>query len=287
MEGDDGMKKSVGLLMILLLVWTVLIAGCAKQATPIKSVNDLADKRIGILSCTLYDKLAGERFPAARILRFNTTADMGLALKAGQLDALIISMGPGREMAKANPEIAILTEDFFTSQIGVGFSKNNPALRERFNAYLKDVQSDGSLEAQRRKWFEQDITKVKMPQYPPQPTGQKIVAGVSAGDLPVSAYVNGEYVDYAASKGAMDTLTRGLSLEVAQQGIRVNGVRPGFIYTEMHADGGEPGRVDRLASAIPMGRGGHAEEVAEAIVWLASEAASYVTGSIIDAAGGR
>jgi His/Glu/Gln/Arg/opine family amino acid ABC transporter permease subunit len=196
MEGDDGMKKSVGLLMILLLVWTVLIAGCAKQATPIKSVNDLADKRIGILSCTLYDKLAGERFPAARILRFNTTADMGLALKAGQLDALIISMGPGREMAKANPEIAILTEDFFTSQIGVGFSKNNPALRERFNAYLKDVQSDGSLEAQRRKWFEQDITKVKMPQYPPQPTGQKIVAGVSAGDLPVSAYVNGEYVGF-------------------------------------------------------------------------------------------
>lgn len=97
----------------------------------------------------------------------------------------------------------------------------------------------------------------------------------------------GEYVDYAASKGAMDTLTRGLSLEVAQQGIRVNGVRPGFIYTEMHADGGEPGRVDRLASAIPMGRGGEAEEVAEAIVWLASEAASYITGSIIDAAGGR
>ena len=97
----------------------------------------------------------------------------------------------------------------------------------------------------------------------------------------------GEYVDYAASKGAMDTLTKGLSLEVAQQGIRVNGVRPGFIYTEMHADGGEPGRVDRLASAIPMGRGGEAEEVAEAIVWLASDAASYVTGSIIDAAGGR
>ncbi|MDL4912867.1 MAG: SDR family oxidoreductase [Enterobacterales bacterium endosymbiont of Blomia tropicalis] len=97
----------------------------------------------------------------------------------------------------------------------------------------------------------------------------------------------GEYVDYAASKGAMDTLTEGLSLEVAQQGIRVNGVRPGFIYTEMHADGGEPGRVDRVASAIPLGRGGQTEEIAEAIVWLASEAASYITGSIIDAAGGR
>jgi NAD(P)-dependent dehydrogenase (short-subunit alcohol dehydrogenase family) len=97
----------------------------------------------------------------------------------------------------------------------------------------------------------------------------------------------GEYVDYAASKGAMDTLTRGLSLEVAAQGIRVNGVRPGFIYTDMHADGGEPGRVDRLASVIPMGRGGQPQEIAEAILWLTSDAASYITGTTIDAAGGR
>ncbi len=92
----------------------------------------------------------------------------------------------------------------------------------------------------------------------------------------------GEYVDYAASKGAIDTLTTGLSLEVAAQGIRVNCVRPGFIYTEMHASGGEPGRVDRVKSNIPMQRGGQAEEVAQAIVWLLSDKASYVTGSFID-----
>ncbi|MGP3591347.1 SDR family oxidoreductase [Vagococcus sp. WN89Y] len=97
----------------------------------------------------------------------------------------------------------------------------------------------------------------------------------------------GEYVDYAASKGAVDTLTTGLSLEVAADGIRVNGVRPGFIYTEMHASGGEPGRVDRLKSAIPMKRGGQAEEVAQAIAWLLSDKASYVTGSFLDVAGGR
>lgn len=97
----------------------------------------------------------------------------------------------------------------------------------------------------------------------------------------------GEYIDYAASKGAMDTLTTGLSLEVAAQGIRVNSVRPGFIKTEMHTDGGEPGRVERLAPKIPMQRGGETEEVAEAIVWLLSEKASYVTGTFIDAAGGR
>lgn len=97
----------------------------------------------------------------------------------------------------------------------------------------------------------------------------------------------GEYVDYAASKGAIDTLTRGLSIEVASEGIRVNGVRPGFIYTEMHASGGEPGRVDRLAESIPMQRGGEPSEVANAILWLLSEHASYVTGTFVEASGGR
>ncbi len=97
----------------------------------------------------------------------------------------------------------------------------------------------------------------------------------------------GEYVDYAASKGAVDTLTTGLALEVAANGIRVNCVRPGFIYTDMHASGGEPGRVDRVSSAIPMQRGGQPEEVAQGIVWLLSDKASYVTGSFLDLAGGR
>ncbi len=96
-----------------------------------------------------------------------------------------------------------------------------------------------------------------------------------------------EYVDYAASKGAMESLTKGISLEVASRGIRVNGVRPGFIYTEMHADGGEPARVDRLAPHIPMQRGGQTEEVARSIAWLLSDEASYVTGSFLDVAGGR
>ncbi|WEF28909.1 SDR family oxidoreductase [Klebsiella aerogenes] len=97
----------------------------------------------------------------------------------------------------------------------------------------------------------------------------------------------GEYVDYAASKGAVDTLTTGLALEVAAQGIRVNGVRPGLIYTEMHASGGEPGRVDRVKRSLPMQRGGQPEEVAQAIAWLLSDKASYVTGSFLELAGGK
>ena len=97
----------------------------------------------------------------------------------------------------------------------------------------------------------------------------------------------GEYIDYAASKGALDSFTLGLSKEVADQGIRVNSVRPGFIYTDIHASGGEPGRVDRIKDAIPMKRGGQPEEVAQAILWLLSEQASYATSTFIDLAGGR
>jgi NAD(P)-dependent dehydrogenase (short-subunit alcohol dehydrogenase family) len=97
----------------------------------------------------------------------------------------------------------------------------------------------------------------------------------------------GEYVDYAASKGAIDTMTLGLSKEVATEGIRVNAVRPGFIYTDMHASGGEPNRVDRVKEFVPMKRGGQALEVACAILWLLSDEASYATGAFIDLAGGR
>ncbi|EGU59873.1 Oxidoreductase, short-chain dehydrogenase/reductase family protein [Vibrio nigripulchritudo ATCC 27043] len=96
-----------------------------------------------------------------------------------------------------------------------------------------------------------------------------------------------EYVDYAASKGAVDSITKGLSLEVAAQNIRVNAVRPGLIYTDIHTDGGEPGRVDRVAPSLPMQRGGTPEEVANAIAWLLSDEASYVTGSFTEIAGGR
>lgn len=96
-----------------------------------------------------------------------------------------------------------------------------------------------------------------------------------------------EFVDYAASKGAIDTFTLGLSKEVAAEGIRVNAVRPGLIYTDIHASSGESGRVERLAGAVPMQRGGSALEVANTIVWLASDEASYVTGAIVDVAGGR
>lgn len=96
-----------------------------------------------------------------------------------------------------------------------------------------------------------------------------------------------EYVDYAAAKGAIDTMTTGLAQEVAAEGIRVNAVRPGIIYTEIHASGGEPERVDRVKHNVPMQRGGQAIEVARAILWLLSDEASYTTGAFLDVSGGK
>lgn len=96
-----------------------------------------------------------------------------------------------------------------------------------------------------------------------------------------------EYVDYAASKGAVDSMTIGLAAETANEGIRVNAVRPGLIYTDIHASGGDAQRVDRLTPQVPMQRGGTAHEVAEAILWLASDKAAYTTGSFIEVSGGR
>lgn len=96
-----------------------------------------------------------------------------------------------------------------------------------------------------------------------------------------------EYVDYAASKAAIDAFTIGLAHEVAQEGIRVNAVRPGVIYTDIHASGGEPNRIERVKHSLPLKRGGQPEEVARAILWLLSDEASYCTGGFIDVAGGR
>lgn len=118
-------------------------------------------------------------------------------------------------------------------------------------------------------------------------SGGKGGAIVNVSSIAARTGSPGEYIDYAASKGAIDTFTIGLAKEVAAEGIRVNGVRPGFIYTDIHADGGEPGRVDRLKEIIPLQRGGAATEVAEAILWLLSDKASFTTGAFIDVTGGR
>jgi len=117
--------------------------------------------------------------------------------------------------------------------------------------------------------------------------GGKGGAIVNVSSIAAKLGAPNEYIDYAAAKGAIDSMTLGLAKEVAAEGIRVNAVRPGVIRTEIHASGGEPGRVERVKASVPMGRGGEAEEVAEAILWLAGEKASYTSGALLDVSGGR
>ena len=121
----------------------------------------------------------------------------------------------------------------------------------------------------------------------PADRGGKGGAIVNVSSLAAALGSPGEYVDYAGSKGAIDTLTIGLARELAAGGVRVNGVRPGLIETEIHASGGQPDRAARLGVMAPLGRAGTAEEVAQAIIWLLSDAASYATGTSIDISGGR
>ena len=123
----------------------------------------------------------------------------------------------------------------------------------------------------------------RMPRAPGTGTGSLVFVSSAAARLGSP----GEYVDYAATKGAIDTLTIGLSKELAAQGIRVNAVRPGIIDTDIHASGGQPDRVARIGPMVPLGRAGTAEEVASAILWLCSEGAGYTTGALLDVAGGR
>ena len=111
------------------------------------------------------------------------------------------------------------------------------------------------------------------------------IVNVSSGAAKLGS--PGEYMDYAASKGAIDTFTVGLAREVAEEGIRVNAVRPGFIHTDIHASGGEPDRIERVKVIVPMKRGGTVDEVAYAILWLLSDEASYTTGALVDVAGGK
>ncbi|MFV0455128.1 MAG: SDR family oxidoreductase [Pseudomonas sp.] len=117
--------------------------------------------------------------------------------------------------------------------------------------------------------------------------GGKGGAIVNVSSIAAKLGAPNEYIDYAAAKGAIDSMTLGLAKEVAAEGIRVNAVRPGVIRTEIHASGGEPERVERVKASVPMGRGGEAEEVAEAILWLAGEKASYTSGALLDVSGGR
>ena len=137
------MKRTGNRLLIILLLFVSLLAGCSKQeTTKMASVEDMANKRIGVCSGFIYDKFATERFPAATVLRYNSQSDLLLALKSDKVDVAITNFAAAKNMLKTSPEVGILTDEILTFPIGVGFSKNNPELRNRFNVFLQASKAD-------------------------------------------------------------------------------------------------------------------------------------------------
>ncbi len=181
--------------IVMLIMSLLLVSGCAKQDTAqMATINDVANKRIGVYTGTIYDKFAVQRFPSATVMQYNGQADLILALKSGKVDVVITNLYAAKDMMKTNDDVGILTDDVLNFPVGIGFNKNNPVLREKFNNFLKASQVDGSANLIYKKWFENDIETIKMPDFQPNLTGEKVVLGVAVGDLPSVGYVNGKYV---------------------------------------------------------------------------------------------
>jgi len=188
------MMKKIGYI-VMLLMSLLLVSGCAKQDTAqMATINDVENKRIGVYTGTIYDKFAVQRFPSATVMQYNGQADLILALKSGKVDVVITNLYAAKDMMKTNDDVGILTDDVLNFPVGIGFNKNNPVLREKFNAFLKASQADGSANLIYKKWFENDIETIKMPDFQPNLAGEKVVLGVAVGDLPSVGYVNGKYV---------------------------------------------------------------------------------------------
>ena len=188
------MKKAVFIVLAVLLTAS-LLGGCAGGGTEkMATLDDLKDKRIGVCTGTVYDKFVSQNYPEATAMQFNSATDFIAALKSNKIDAAITTLSSTKNVMSTNPEIGMLADDVLTFPIAVGFNKGNPGLREKFNAYLKEIKSDGTYDAMYAKWFADNIEGVQMPEYVPDPDGEKVVLGVSVGDLPSVGYVDGKYV---------------------------------------------------------------------------------------------
>lgn len=194
------LKAFIGMLVILLLVSAYgLTSAAVKQegsAGTMATIDDLATKRIGVPLGSVYDNFAVQRFPQATILHYNSTSDIILALKNGKIDGSLENMDMAKTVINENPELAVLADDVLVTPIGIGFNKNNSALRERFNHFLAKTKSDGSFAALYKKWYESDLATVQLTPFPSHPDGEKVIFAIAIATLPVTGYINGEYAGF-------------------------------------------------------------------------------------------
>jgi len=166
------------------------------QAPLLTKLEDIADKRIGILSGTVFDKYLSVHFPQAKVFMYDVTTDMILALQMGKVDAIFMDVISAGVVMKKNPDFAILSKEVESKPLGIGFNKKNKDLRDSFNYFLNEIKSNGIYDEAYKRWFTNDPEKAVMPGFTFPKEGKKLVAGVAVADLPYVAYMNEQYVGF-------------------------------------------------------------------------------------------
>ncbi len=159
-------------------------------------LDDIADKKIGVFTGTVHDAFIAKKYPQARIFRYEGTADMMLSVKSNKIDAAMFDLITAKLILKHNPDLGLLSDQVLTLPLGMGFNKENPALRDDFNSFLKEIKSDGAYDIMHKRWFVEDAEEAVMPEFNKPATGKKLLVGVSVDDLPYVAVINGKYVGF-------------------------------------------------------------------------------------------
>ncbi|MGI6711854.1 MAG: ABC transporter substrate-binding protein/permease [Bacillota bacterium] len=211
-----------------------IVAPTGKMAT----LDDINGKRVAVYTGTIHDAFVAEHYPEAEILRFDRTADMILSLKSKKADVAMFDLFSANVLLKSNPELGILSDEALTRPMGIGFNKNNPALREKFNNFLKQAKADGTYAEVYSRWCENDPEKAEMPEFNIPEIGEEVVLGVAVADLPYVAYMNGRYV--------------GFDIEILQRFAQHEGLKLKIITMEFSSlvPALVSGKVDMIADGI-------------------------------------
>lgn len=177
-------------------------------------LDDIADKRVAVFTGTVHDKFVADKYPKAKISRYDSSADMILAVKTGKVDVALMDLLTTKVSLRSNPDLGILTEDALSLPLGVGFSKSDPALCERFNKFLEESRANGTYKKMYDRWFENNPEEAIMPNIKLPKNGKKLVLGVAVADLPYVAVMNGKYVGFDIEMMQRFAQHEGMQLEI-------------------------------------------------------------------------
>ncbi|MEN6462575.1 MAG: transporter substrate-binding domain-containing protein, partial [Syntrophomonas sp.] len=206
----------------IILVLTLSLIGCqGEQITKsdntsrqLSQLSDIADKRVGVNTGTIYDGFVAKKYPQAKISRYDSTADMAVAIKTDKIDVAMMDLVTAKVLVKNNKDMGILSDDVWDMPLAVGFNKNNPALREKFNSFLKKARADGTYDEIYKRWFVNDPEKAVMPIFNSNLKGKRVVLAVTVADLPYVALINGKYVGFDVELIQKFAAQEGYNLEI-------------------------------------------------------------------------